>query len=100
MKRSPLSRKSRNVLVIGGLLLSLSLTSALLLVLAPSPLLPEPRSLMVVDTRDPSSEGLPLATLPLDELFDPPTAIEANRWKYIYIHQSKTIQPQNTVDHF
>jgi len=81
----------RNVLVIAGLLGSLSLTSALLLVLAPSPLLPEPRSLLVVDS-----------TPALEELFETPTPIQANRWQYIFVHQSKTKKAETAPpgDHF
>src|SRR5882762_174278 len=92
--KSPLlkDRQSRrNVVVIGGLLISLSLTSALLLALAPTPLLPEPRSLMVLDS-----------TTTLDQLFDTQTPVQPNRWQYIYIHHSKTRRADSapTGDHF
>jgi len=93
MKSSSLKDRQsrRNVLVIGGLLISLSLTSALLLALAPTPLLPEPRSLMVLDS-----------TTTLDQLFDTQSPIQPNRWQYIYIHHSKTRRTDTAPagDHF
>ncbi len=84
-------KRRRNVLVIAGLLGSLSLTSALLLILAPSPLLPEPRSLMVLDS-----------TPALEELFETQTPIQPNRWQYIFVHQSKTkgAEAAPAGDHF
>ncbi len=79
----------RNMLVIFGLLLSLSLTSALLLALAPNPMLPQPKSLLVLDQ-----------TPSLDSIFD--TKQPLHRWQHIYIHHSKSRrQPSaSTGDHF
>jgi hypothetical protein len=79
MSRSDAKRlkSRRNVLVIAGLLSSLTLTSILLLILAPSPLLPEPRSLVVVESNP-----------ALDEIFD--TQAPARAWQSIFIHHSKT----------
>jgi hypothetical protein len=71
-------RKSRrNVVVLASLLGSLTLTSALLLVLAPAPLNPDSRSLLAVGSAD-----------SLDLIFAPEVN-PANRWRYIYIHHCK-----------
>src|SRR3954467_7683310 len=85
------ARSRRNLLVIAGLLSSLTLTSVLLLILAPSPLLPEPRSLLVVES-NPS----------LDEIFDTRTPIQSRRWQSIFIHHSKTrrADTQAAAEHF
>ena len=72
-------KSRRNVLVIAGLLSSLTLTSILLLILAPTPLLPEPRSLMVVESNP-----------ALEEIFETHTPIQPGRWQSIFIHHSKT----------
>jgi hypothetical protein len=74
-------RKSRrNVLVLAGLLLSLTLTSMLLLLLAPSPLVPDAaKSLIATESAN-----------TLDPIFDTRVAVNRSRWKYIYIHHSKT----------
>lgn len=81
----------RNVLVIAGLLSSLTLTSILLLILAPSPLLPEPRSLMVIESNP-----------ALEEIFDTQTPINVGRWNSIFIHHSKTRRAAGASagDHF
>ena len=50
---------------------------------APTPLLPEPRSLMVLDS-----------TTTLEQLFDTQSPIQPNRWQYIYIHHNKTRRPE------
>jgi len=78
-KRSKSTRPRRRFLVIAALLSSLTLTSILLLILAPSPLLPEPRSLMVLESNP-----------TLDEIFDTHTPIQPRRWQAIFIHHSKT----------
>ena len=85
------SKSRRNVLVIAGLLSSLTLTSILLLALAPSPLLPEPRSLMVLESSS-----------TLDEIFDTQTPIQSRRWQSIFIHHSKTRRADAAApgDHF
>src|SRR5687768_17313600 len=79
----------RNVLVIFGLLTSLSLTSILLLALAPNPMAPKPRSLLVLDQ-----------TPSLTAIFD--TKAPLHRWQHIYIHHSKTRREPtaSTGDHF
>jgi len=93
MSRSDAKRlkSRRNVLVIAGLLSSLTLTSILLLILAPSPLLPEPRSLVVVESNP-----------ALDEIFDTQAPIPARRWQSIFIHHSKTRRADAATgeDHF
>jgi hypothetical protein len=90
-KPSVKSAKSRrSVLVVAGLLSSLTLTSILLLVLAPSPLLPEPRSLLVVESNP-----------ALDEVFDTRIPIQTGRWQTIFIHHSKTRRADAASgDHF
>jgi len=89
-KRSKSRRPSRRLLVIAGLLSSLTLTSILLLILAPSPLLPEPRSLMVLESNP-----------TLDEIFDTHTPIQSRRWQAIFIHHSKTRRAELAGgDHF
>jgi hypothetical protein len=93
MPKSPTKhlKSRRNVMVIAGLLGSLTLTSILLIALAPSPLLPEPRSLMVLDSSP-----------TLDEIFDTQTSIDRGRWQYIFIHHSKTRRADAVApgDHF
>ncbi|HEV8605872.1 MAG TPA: N-acetylmuramoyl-L-alanine amidase [Tepidisphaeraceae bacterium] len=93
MPKSPTKplKSRRNVMVIAGLLSSLTLTSILLIALAPSPLLPEPRSLMVLDSSP-----------TLDEIFDTQTPIQRGRWQYIFIHHSKTRRADAAApgDHF
>src|SRR5881394_3143898 len=84
------AKSRRNFLVIAGLLSSLTLTSILLLILAPTPLAPEPRSLMVVES-NPN----------LDEIFDTQSPIQARRWQAIFIHHSKTRRADAAAgDHF
>jgi hypothetical protein len=76
-KKKPANRK---VIVFVCLAGTLSLTSALLLALAPAPLAPDSTtSLFAIDA--PSS---------LDALFDTAQPVAAGRWKYIYIHHSHT----------
>ena len=90
--KNPKSRRSpRRFLVIAGLLSSLTLTSILLLILAPSPLLPEPRSLMVLESNP-----------TLDEIFDTQTPIQSRRWQSIFIHHSRTRRADAAAggDHF
>jgi N-acetylmuramoyl-L-alanine amidase-like protein len=80
-------KSRRNVLVIAGLLSSLTLTSILLLILAPTPLLPEPRSLMVIESNP-----------ALDEIFDTQKPIQSGRWQSIFIHHSKTRRADAAAD--
>ena len=93
MSRSAAKRlpSRRNVLVIAGWLSSLTLTSVLLLILAPTPLLPEPRSLMVIESNP-----------ALDDIFDTQAPIQNGRWQSIFIPPSKTRRADaaNAGDHF
>jgi len=74
----PAGRKSRrNVLVLASLLGSLTLTSVLLLVLAPAPLAPESHGLIAVSSTD-----------SLDEIFSVENR-QASAWRYVYIHHCK-----------
>jgi hypothetical protein len=84
-------KSRRNVLVIVGLLSSLTLTSILLLILAPSPLLPEARSLLVVESNP-----------TLEEIFDTQRPIQNGRWQSIFIHHSRTRRADRAAggDHF
>jgi hypothetical protein len=71
-------KANRNAIVFTSLFFTLSITSALLLALAPAPLAPATfTSLFAVDS--PSS---------LDIIFNTQTPLA--RWKYIYIHHSQT----------
>jgi N-acetylmuramoyl-L-alanine amidase len=75
------NQPNRKVLVFVSLIGTLTLTSALLLSLAPAPLTADTAtSLFAVDT--PTS---------LDPVFDTQTPTTAGRWRYIYIHQSRTV---------
>ena len=66
-------------MVLAALLASLTITSALLLALAPAPLTPDAsRSLVMLDQNG-----------ALDLIFDTDTSIRPGRWQYIYIHHSK-----------
>jgi hypothetical protein len=80
-------RKSRrNVIVMAGLLSSLSLTSVLLLALAPAPLTPDHGPLVALDQ--------------YEKVFD--TRIPfSDHWRYIYIHHSKSRSGKAGMDdHF
>jgi len=74
-------KKSRRKLIVFSTLLTvLSLTSALLMALAPAPLVPDAAtSLFAVD--EPRS---------LDAIFQTKSPLAADRWKYIYIHHTQT----------
>jgi hypothetical protein len=70
----------RKVIVFMALLTVMTATSALLLALAPAPLAPGAvSSLFAVGTTD-----------SLDPIFQTSAPMEAGRWKYVYIHHSKT----------
>jgi hypothetical protein len=74
------NNSSRRFVVLGALVGVLTLTSALLLALAPAPLQqPTSTSLFALDT--PTS---------LDAVFQTQTLSAPGRWKYIYIHHSKS----------
>jgi hypothetical protein len=78
---SPAVKESRRKLVVFSCLVGgLSLTSALLLALAPAPLIPDAsRSLFAID-----------APRTLDVVFETRVPAQSGRWKYIYIRHSKT----------
>lgn len=89
----------RKFVVFASLVAALTLTSALLLALAPDSLRPDAsRSLLA--TGEPQS---------LDVLFDTAAPLQQGRWKYIFIHQSHTDSgdalslaqtPAGVPDHF
>jgi hypothetical protein len=71
---------NRKVIVFICLMGTLTLTSVLLLMLAPAPLTPEvATSLFAVDT-----------AASLDPIFESHSPAAEQRWKYIYVHQSRT----------
>ena len=73
-------RRQRKIVVFSTLLGVLSLTSALLMALEPAPITPDAASsLFAVD--EPRS---------MDAIFETAAPVPANRWKYIYIHHSRT----------
>ena len=70
----------RRVIVLSTLITVLTLTSALLLALAPAPLTPDASSsLFAIE-----------APQTMDAVFQTDTPARTARWKYIYIHQSHT----------
>ena len=90
----------RRVIVLSTLITVLSLTSALLLALAPAPLTPDASSsLFAIDT--PNS---------MDVIFQTDSPPRTARWKYVFVHQSHTTSgnaltlagnsPQGVADHF
>jgi hypothetical protein len=91
--------RRRKVVVFASLLAALSVTSFLLLALAPAPLPPGAvQSLFAVGAPD-----------SMDAIFTTATPMSPGRWNYIYIHQSKTLSgnaatlgdvPGGLADHF
>ena len=89
----------RRVIVLSTLITVLTLTSALLLALAPAPLSPDSTSsLFAIDTPQ-----------TMDVVFQTDTPARTARWKYIYIHHSRTTSgnatslartPEGAADHF
>jgi hypothetical protein len=69
----------RNVLVLTSLFGAVTLTSILLLALAPAPLTPDVPSLFVPDTAE-----------SLDSVFETAAHVENDRWQYIYVHHSRS----------
>ena len=70
----------RNFIVFVSLIGLLSFTSALLLALAPDPLAPTgPASLFALD-----------APASMDDVFRTRQPVETGRWRYIFVHQSRT----------
>ena len=75
-----MKKSHRKLFVFSGLLGVLSVTSALMMALAPAPLTPDAAtSLFAVD--HPRS---------MDAIFVTRTPVPAGRWKYIFIHHSQT----------
>jgi hypothetical protein len=70
----------RNVIVLTSLVSVLTLTSALLLALAPAPLTPDATDrLFAIETPQ-----------TMDVIFQTDTPMRTGRWKYIYVHHSTT----------
>ena len=75
-----MKQPNRKVVVFTTLISVLTLTSALLLALAPAPLTPDASSsLFAIDA--PES---------MDVIFQTQASVRPGRWKYIYIHHSRT----------
>lgn len=89
----------RKVVVFSALLMVMTVTSALLLALAPAPLTPgASASLFAVGTPD-----------SLDAIFQTPAPVQPGRWRYVYVHHSRTDagsaatlgeSPDGLADHF
>lgn len=76
-----MKKSNRRVVVFATLISVLTLTSALLLALAPAPLRSDvTNSLFAIDT--PES---------MDVIFQTGTSIKPGRWKYIYVHHSRSL---------
>ena len=75
-------------MVASGLVGLLTVTSGLLMVLAPPPLNADPYPTLsasdVADRLDPKPDPS------LDTIFNTRTPVQSGRWKYIYVHQSAT----------
>ena len=70
----------RRVIVFGGLVGVMTMTGALLMAMQPAPLSPDAvKSLMAVET-----------SAQVDALFATQTPVQAGRWKYIYVHHSRS----------
>lgn len=79
--------KHRRVIVLSSLVTVLTLTSALLLALAPAPLTPDgASSLFAID-----------APQTMDAIFQTDVPVTTSRWKYIYVHHSRTISGSATT---
>src|SRR5688572_25883270 len=75
--------RRRRVMVAGGLVATLTITSALLLAMQPAPLgLESAKSLMSLST-----------PREVDALFQTSTPLQAKRWKYVYIHHAGAPSP-------
>jgi hypothetical protein len=73
-------KSNRRVFVFITLVSVLTLTSALLLALAPAPLRPDvSNSLFAIDRPE-----------TMEVIFQTQASVKPNRWKYIYIHHSRT----------
>ena len=72
------SSRRRKVIVFAGLVGVMTVTGALLLAMQPAPLSPDTvKSLMSVET-----------SAQVESLFDTQIPVNANRWKYVYVHHS------------
>jgi hypothetical protein len=77
----PVKQSRRRVVVFTSLIAVLTFTSALLLALAPAPLTPDAASsLFAVDEPDST----------MDAIFRTEVAPTTGRWKYVYIHHSRS----------
>jgi len=73
-------RRQRKIVVFSTLLGVLSLTCVLLMVLEPAPITPDAASSLFA-VEEPRS---------MDAIFETHTPVPANRWRYIYVHHSRT----------
>lgn len=77
---NPVKKTQRRVIVLTSLVFVLTLTSALLLALAPAPLSPDATNrLFAIETPQ-----------TMDVIFQTDTPMRTGRWKYIYVHHSTT----------
>jgi hypothetical protein len=74
-------KSQRKVVVFSTLLGVLSMTCALLMALEPAPVAPDAASSLFAIDDQPRS---------MDAVFETQTPIAAGRWKYVYIHHSRT----------
>lgn len=77
-----MKKAHRKVVVLGSLVGIMTLTSAILLALAPAPLSPDAASSLFA-IENPAS---------LDVIFNTRVPLSPGRWRYIYIHHSKSQQ--------
>jgi hypothetical protein len=74
-------KSNRRVIVFSTLVAVLTLTSALLLALAPAPLTPDAaNTLLAIDGPD-----------NMEAIFHTASPVQPGRWKYIYVHHSRTM---------
>jgi hypothetical protein len=77
---NPVKKTQRRIIVLTSLVSVLTLTSALLLALAPAPLSPDATNrLFAIETPQ-----------TMDVIFQTDTPMRTGRWKYIYVHHSTT----------
>ena len=78
-KGAAMTKSHRKVLVFSTLLGVLSLTSALLMALAPAPIAPDAASSLFAVSDSPAS---------FDAVFETRAALTPGKWKYVFIHHS------------
>src|SRR5437868_11333674 len=78
-QQADVKKTQRNFVVFSTLICVLTLTSALLLALAPAPLAPDATSLFAITAPD-----------SMDAIFQTRKQCASGRWKYIFIHHSMT----------